>query len=187
MNNKSKLDYLIVARVLRPHGVRGDLSVKMLTSFPERMRDQKTIYFGSNPDQPPKTKKYTLTWAKPAKGDQWLLHINGVDSRDDADLLRSHFIYISMKDAVPLEEDEVYLFQVIGLSVETAQGEIIGRITGHIETGANDVYIVQSEKYGEVLIPHAPGVIVKIDVEAGIMYVNLPEGLLPEVSDEQIS
>jgi 16S rRNA processing protein RimM len=180
MDNKPKLDFLIVARVLRPHGVRGDLNVKMLTSFPDRMRDQKIIYLGTDPEKPPKTKKYQLTWARPAKGDQWIMHINGVDSREDADMLRSHFIYVSMADAVPLEEDEVYLFQVLGLTVETEQGEVLGKITGHIETGANDVYIVQSETYGEVLIPHAPGVILKIDVNTGIMRVNLPEGLLPE-------
>jgi ribosomal 30S subunit maturation factor RimM len=60
MDNKPILDFLIVARVLRPHGVRGDLSVKMLTSFPDRMRDQKIIYFGTDPEKPPKTKKHQL-------------------------------------------------------------------------------------------------------------------------------
>jgi len=53
------------------------------------------------------------------------------------------------------------------------------RVTGMIETGANDVYIVQGEAYGEILIPAIQGVILDIDPESGIMRVQLPAGLLP--------
>jgi 16S rRNA processing protein RimM len=69
---------------------------------------------------------------------------------------------------------------VIGLSVHTADGQVIGAIQDILETGANDVYIVQSDRYGEVLIPVTDETILKTDIEAGILLVKLPEGLLPE-------
>src|SRR5215470_4546815 len=109
--------YLILAQVLRPHGVRGDLSVKMMTDFPERMNDLDVVYFGSDPENPRNLTEQHVTWVRRAKNDQWLLHLDGIDSRDDADLMRSKYIFVSLKDAVPLEEDEVYLFQIVGLEV----------------------------------------------------------------------
>jgi len=169
---------LILARVLRPHGVRGDLSVQILTDFPDRMRDLDVVYLGVDPDKPRRMTEQHVTWARRAKNDQWLLHLDGVEDRDAADAFRSQYLFVSLADAVPLEEDEVYLFQVIGLEVKTAEGESLGRVTGIIETGANDVYVVQGETYGEILIPAIEGVILKTEPDAGIMLVQLPAGLL---------
>jgi 16S rRNA processing protein RimM len=81
---------------------------------------------------------------------------------------------------VPLDEDEVYLYQLIGLRVQTPQGEVIGTVTDVFETGANDVYVVQHPQHGEVLIPAHKETVVDIQPEAGIILMNLPEGLLPD-------
>jgi 16S rRNA processing protein RimM len=178
-HKQSGPQYLILARVLRPHGVRGDLSVQILTDFPDRMRDLDAVYLGTDPDKPRRMTEQHVTWARRAKNDQWLLHLDGVEDRDAADAFRSQYLFVSLADAVPLEEDEVYLFQVIGLEVKTAEGESLGRVTGIIETGANDVYVVQGEAYGEILIPAIEGVILKTEPDAGIMLVQLPAGLLP--------
>lgn len=172
--------YLVLARVMRPHGIRGDLSIKMMTDFPERMNDLDVIYLGSDPDLPRNLTKQRVVWVRRAKNDQWLLHLEGFNTRDDADAMRSKYIFVALKDAVPLEADEVYLFQVMGLEVQTTQGEVLGHVTDIIETGANDVYVVKSEKYGEVLLPAIPSVILNINVEAGTMTVEIPDGLLPE-------
>ena len=172
--------YLVLARVMRPHGVRGDLSVKMMTDFPERMKTLDVVYFGSDPENPRNLSKQQVVWVRRAKNDQWLLHLEGMTTREDADTMRSQYIFVAIKDAVPLEADEVYLFQVIGLEVQTTQGDVLGRVTDIIETGANDVYAVKGEKYGEVLLPAIPSVILNINVDAGTMTVDLPDGLLPE-------
>jgi len=179
-SDKASPQYLVLAQVLRPHGIRGDLSIKMLTDFPERMKELDVVYLGADPEKPRNLVKQHVVWVRRAKNDHWLLHIDGVESREAADLMRSKYIFVSLKDAVPLEADEVYLFQIIGLEVQTTQGEVLGRLTDVIETGANDVYLVQSEKYGEVLLPAIPSVILNINVDAGMMTVELPNGLLPE-------
>src|SRR5690349_19577232 len=105
--------YLVLARVLRPHGVRGDLNVQILTDFPERMRDLDVVYLGTEPDNPRRMTEQHLTFARRAKADQWIVHLDNVEDRDSAEAFRSQYIFVSLADAVPLEEDEVYLFQVI--------------------------------------------------------------------------
>lgn len=172
--------YLILARVLRPHGVRGDLSVQILTDFPERMTSLNTVYFAADPADLRRLSEQRVTWARRHKNDTWLLHLNAIETRDDADNFRGQVMMVSLADAVPLEEDEVYLFQVIGLEVHTLEGDNLGRIVDIIETGANDVYVVQGGPHGEILLPAIESVIRYIDVDAGVMTVQIPEGLLPD-------
>ncbi|MEP7285829.1 MAG: ribosome maturation factor RimM [Chloroflexota bacterium] len=175
--------FLILAQIMRPHGIRGDLSIKVVTKFPERMNELEVIYVGADSEKPHKLTEHAIDWVHRAKKDQWLLHLEGVDDRDAADLLRSQYIFVSLADAVPLEDDEVYLFQIMGLQVQNSNDETIGRIVDIIETGANDVYVIQSEAYGEVLIPAISGVILDIDVDHGVMKVQLPAGLLPDQAE----
>lgn len=151
-----------------------------MTDFPERMASLDLVYVGADPADTRRMSEHHVTWARRAKNDHWLLHLDDVSTRDDAERFRSQYICVSLADAVPLAEDEVYLFQVIGLEVRTTDGETLGRVTDIIETGANDVYVVQGEAYGEVLLPAIKGVILNIDPEAGAMTVQVPAGLLPD-------
>ncbi len=80
-------------------------------------------------------------------------------------------------EAVPqLPDGEYFHFQLLGLRVLTQEGEDLGRIRDILVTGANDVYVV-SGPAGEVLVPALVDVIVNVDLDQGIMVVNLPEGL----------
>jgi 16S rRNA processing protein RimM len=108
-----------------------------------------------------------------------LLKLKGIDDRDQADRLRGQYIMIDLAHAVPLEEGEFYLYQLIGITVQTTQGEVLGTITDVLETGANDVYVVDSPTYGEILIPDIEQTVLNVDVEAGLVLVELPDGLLP--------
>ncbi len=175
--------FLLLARILRPHGVRGDFVVQIITDFPERMNDLDAVYVGADPSDARRLTEQHVTWARRHRGDQWLLHLDSIDDRDQADHFRSQYICVSLADAVPLEADEVYLFQVIGLDVHTVEGEDLGKVVDIIETGANDVYVVRGEAYGEVLIPAIESVIRSINVDASLMTVDLPAGLLPEQPD----
>lgn len=172
--------FLVVARVNRPHGVRGDLRVQALTSFPERMKTLDLVYFGPDPDDQQNLVEGRITHIRPDKSDFWLMHLEGIDDREAAEVFRGRYILVSLADAVPLEDDEVYLFQVMGLEVVTLAGERLGRVVDIIETGANDVYVVRGETYGEVLVPAIESVIVRIDVEGGTMTIRPMAGLLPE-------
>ncbi len=174
--------YLIVARIMRPHGVRGDLRVQALTNFPDRMKSLETVYLTRDPEKatPQTVQIATVERARPDKAGYWLLHLHAIEDRDAADALREMYIVVTMADASPLVDDEVYLFQVMGLEVYTTDGQSLGRVVDIMETGANDVYVVRGETYGEVLIPAIDSVIRRIDVENGTLTIQPLPGLLPE-------
>lgn len=168
--------YLVLGEILRPHGILGELRMRILTDFPERIKSLKTVYIGKDPNA--EVLGYKVEHMRMHQN-YGLLKLSGVDDRTDADRLRELFVMVDFANAVPLEDDEIYLFQLIGLQVETETGEKLGKITEVLETGANDVYIISSPNYGEILIPVLNETILKTDVEAGIMVVHLPDGLLP--------
>ena len=174
--------FLILGKVLRPHGVRGELRVQLMTDYPERIVKLKKIALGDSPTST-KIQFYSVEFMRPHQ-DYGLLKLKNVNDRNDADLLRDLFVMVKTEDAVPLDEDEIYLYQLIGMTVKTDTDDILGTVTDVLETGANDVYIIKSDKYGEILIPVIESVVLKTDTDTNTITVKLPEGLLGGVTDE---
>jgi len=167
--------YLIVGRVLRPHGVRGELRVKIITDYPERLGEH-THFYLSHPGSPEAARRYPVEKLRFHKK-VLLLKLGGCDGRDDAEELRDMLVQIPVADAIPLEEGEYFLFQLIGVSVEREDGEWLGRVAEVIDTGANNVYVVQGPR-GEVLLPALDDVVLDLDLESKRMVVRLLPGTL---------
>ncbi len=170
---------------MRPHGIKGELRVRMMTDYPERIAKLGTIYLSDKAEPKANAAKPYQVQGMRMNGSFGLLKLHEIPDRTAAEKYRGLYVLIDMEHAVPLEEGEFYLYQLIGVKVETEAGETLGTLTEVLETGANDVYIVKGEPYGEILIPVTPQTIIKTDVNAGILIVRLPEGLLPNeaVSD----
>ncbi len=175
-SNRPRPQYLLLGKILRPHGIRGELRMKILTDYPERIPALETVYLGRTPTS--SVAAYAVEGMRSHKG-YGLLKLKSIDTRNQAEELRQLSVMVDIENAVPLEKGELYLFQLIGLSVQTEDGETLGTVTEVLETGANDVYIVDSPKYGEILIPATEETIIETDVEAGSLTVGLPDGLLP--------
>lgn len=169
--------YLLLGEVLRPHGILGELRVRLLTDYPERISQLSHVYLGKSPDDR-KAVRYPVQHMRMHQ-DYGLLKLTTIQDRNQAELMRGLFVMVRLQDAIPLEEDEIYLFELIGMAVQTEGGEPLGEIVDVLETGANDVYIVQGDAYGEVLIPVTDETIIETDTDTGIITVHLPEGLLP--------
>jgi 16S rRNA processing protein RimM len=169
---------------MRPHGIKGELRVRMMTDYPERIAKLETIYLSDKAEPKAKAAKPYKVQGMRMNGDFGLLKLHEIPDRTAAEKYRGLFVLVDMEHAVPLEAGEFYLYQLIGLKVQTEDGETLGKLTEVLETGANDVYVVESERYKEILIPVTAETIIKTDVNAGILIVKLPEGLLP---DEAIS
>lgn len=169
--------YLVLGEILRPHGLLGELRMRVLTAYPERLPDLKTVYIGRSPESPD-VAPHILQGVR-FNQEYALLKLKGVDSREQADHFRQRFVMVSIDEAVPLEAGEVYLYQLIGMTIETDDGQVLGTVTDVLETGANDVYIVDSPQYGEVLIPATHETILKTDADSRRITVKLPDGLLP--------
>lgn len=170
---KPEFRYLAIGRVVRAHGVRGELSVAVLTDFPERFGTTEWVYLGNEFEAEP----YRL------KKHRWhqknvLLTLDEVNDRTEAEQLTGLLVQVPIEEAIPLPEGDYYLYQIMGLTVVTVQGETLGVISDILETKANDVYIVSRPDQTEVLLPAIPDVIKLVDLEKGQVIVELIDGLI---------
>lgn len=170
--------FLVVGKILRPHGIRGEVRVQVMTGYPERILPGAEVYLGPDPENAQSAVPYTVTRAR--RHQQYLvLLFEDMPDRSAAEHLRDKFVMVRIEDAVPLEEGEFYLFQVLGLEVHTTQGEYLGTVKDVIQTGANDVYVVQGPR-GEILLPAIDECVKQVDIPGGAMTVVLMDGLLDE-------
>ena len=159
---------VLVGRVLRPHGLNGELQVQPLTNFSGRFAVGEILFLAG--------RTYHVARAKWAMERMVLLKLEEVSSVEDAQALRQESIFIS-RDRVPLlPPGQYYHFQLLDMEVYTSDGEYLGRISQIMETGSNDVYVV-SNGVKEVLIPALDDVIRDVDVESARMTVELLPGL----------
>lgn len=172
-------EFLVLGRILRPHGVRGELRMQILTDYPDRISELDTVYVGRDPYDRASATGVSIVATRRHR-EQLLIRLEGVATRDDAETYRGQLLMVALDDAIPLEDGEYYIFQVIGAEVITTEGENLGTIREILETGANDVFVVQGGMYGEVLIPDIPDVVLNVDLTRNQMTIALPPGLLPE-------
>jgi 16S rRNA processing protein RimM len=169
----SELRFLAIGRVIRAHGIRGEISVSVLTDFPERFETTAWVYLGDEFEaEPYRLENYR--WHKK----NLLLTLAGVADRTQADRLKGQLVQVPIEEAVPLPQGSYYLYQLFDLQVVTTAGQHLGVITDILETNANDVYVIQDEAQREILLPAIPEVVKEIDLEKKQMTVELIEGLI---------
>ncbi|RME97945.1 MAG: 16S rRNA processing protein RimM [Chloroflexi bacterium] len=168
-----ELRYLAIGRIVRAHGIRGELSVAVLTDFPERFSSTEWVFVGNQTEADPyRLQKYR--WHKK----HVLLTLEGVSDRTHAEQLAGQLVQVPVEDAVPLPEGSYYLYQLVGLSVFTTTGERLGMLVDILETGANDVFVVQNEMQQEILLPSIPDVLKSVDLNQNRITVELIDGLI---------
>jgi len=159
--------YLVVGKVVAPWGTRGELKVAILTDFPDRFRELKRVYLGDR----------SLMVEGHRRLGRWvILRLEGCADRNSAEKLRGELVQIPLEEAVPLSEDEYYIYQIVGLEVWTKEGEHLGRVSEVLFTGANEVYVVEGGQ-GEILLPAIEDVIKEVDLEGGRLVVEPLEGM----------
>jgi 16S rRNA processing protein RimM len=171
VENDTEPRFLVIGQVSKPHGVRGDLRVVPYTDVPERFTWLDEVYVGEVDPQP-----IGVEYARLHKN--WiLLKLKGYDNRDRVEALRGALLQVKEDEAIPLEEDEYFLYQLIGLRVIEVGGKELGILQQVIETGANNVFVVAGAR-GEILIPDTAEVVQDIDFDKGVMFIQLLPGLL---------
>ena len=165
--------YLAIGLVAGAHGIHGELKVEILTEEPARFGLLKTVHVGREGEDPQPRRLDAFRFHQ----SRVLLKIEGCEDRTTAEALRGALIQVPIEEALPLKDGEYYEHQVVGLAVWTAAGEPLGELVEILYTGANDVYVVRGPDHKEILIPAITGVILEVDLEAGRLVVELPEGL----------
>jgi 16S rRNA processing protein RimM len=169
-DNEAGPRYLVIGRVTRPWGIQGEVKVEIMTDFPDRFSLLRKVHLG------PEAVPFALEGFRLHKGAA-LLKLAGCHDRAAGEKLRGQWVQIPIEEAVPLEEDEYYEHQIVGLAVWTAGGEYLGTVDEVISTGSNDVYVVGGEGR-EVLIPAIEDVVLEINLAQGRLVVELMEGLI---------
>ena len=166
-------DLIRIGVISSTHGIRGEVKVYPTTDEPERFLDLKNVFL--------KTRRETLALeiqtVKFFKN-MVILKFKGLDNINDIEKYRNCDLFVSRENAVDLEEDEYYYADLIGLHVVTDTGEDFGTLKEIMETGANDVYVIELNDGRELLLPAIKQCVLDVDVEAGWMRIHILEGLL---------
>ncbi len=164
---------LQVGVITATHGIRGEVKVYPTTDDATRFDDLKRVILDAGKQQIPleiQSVKYFKQFV--------ILKFKGIDNINDIERYKKCSLLISREDAVDLEEDEYFIADIIGMEVYTEDGVHFGTMKDVMETGANDVYIIDSKEHGEVLLPAIKECILNVDEEAGKITVHIMEGLL---------
>jgi 16S rRNA processing protein RimM len=144
-----------------------------LTDFPQRFRAIREVWLQTSG----KLERMEVEASRLA-GNRVILKLAGIDTPEQARRMRGAMLQVPRQELQPLEEGAFYRFEIVGLSVFTLAGSLLGVVTEVLETGGNDVYVVRDGSGGEILIPALKSVIKKIDTEAGQMVIEPLPGLL---------
>jgi 16S rRNA processing protein RimM len=166
--------FLVVGKLHRAHGVRGEVILEVITDFPERLHSGVTVYVGDE-------HRSERIRSSRTHSEGMLVAFDAYSDPESASGLRNQLVYVRADDRPPLPEGEYYHHQLIGLKVITDEGRMLGRLKQILDnTGANDVYVLQPEQGREILLPAIADVIRKIDLSRGEIQVHLLPGLLEE-------
>ncbi|MCI9076237.1 MAG: 16S rRNA processing protein RimM [Dorea sp.] len=164
---------LQVGVISSTHGIRGEVKVFPTTNDASRFKELKQVYLETGKEQIPLEIERVKFFKRSV-----ILKFKGIDDINDIEKYRGKSLLIDREDAIELEENEYYIADMLGIEVYTEDGGRFGSLRDVMETGANDVYIIETEEYGEVLIPAIQDCILDVDVEAGRMTIHLMEGLI---------
>ena len=149
------MDRLVIGEVLKPQGIRGELKVKTYTDAPEDVKAFGTVYIEDKP--------YKILSFRVGNDGAAYMGLRGIPDRNAAELFRGKKLEGDRDDAPELEEGQYYIVDVIGLSCETEEGEVLG-IVKDVKNLSSDVYTI--EKAGkQILFPAVKGVVKKVDLE----------------------
>lgn len=166
---------LQVGVISSTHGVRGEVKVFPTTDDANRFKKLKKIILDTGLEK----KELEIQGVKFFK--QFvILKFKGIDNINDIEKYKGKSLYVTRENAVKLRKDEYFIADLIDMQVVLEDGTLLGILTDVMKTGANDVYCVESEKYGEVLLPAIGECILDVDVEGRKMTVHLMPGLIDE-------
>lgn len=167
-----KPEYVVVGRIVKTHSVRGAFRVAPETDYPDRLLTLRSAVLLRGE----RAQRVDLDEVRPL-GDEVLMHARDIDSPEQAAAWRGAAVAVPTDRIVDLPPDHYFVFDMLGVSVRTEDGVVLGRVDEVLRTGSNDVYVVRGG-HREVLIPAIDSVVVHIDVAAGTMVVRPLAGML---------
>jgi 16S rRNA processing protein RimM len=160
--------FLVLGKLRRAHGVMGEIPLEIYTHMLELLTPDSLVYIGEA-HHPYKIESTRY------KNDLLLLKFFTVNDRTIASTLTNELVYVTVDQLPSLPDNEYYLHELISLDVFREDGSYLGVLTEILETGANDVYLIEDDTGKEILIPATEEMILEIDIENNKMVVGKME------------
>lgn len=169
-------DLVAIAKTAKTRGLRGEIVADVLTDFPDRFDETKRVFAVKSTGEPLEIEIEKFWFQK----NRIVLKFKNYDSIEAAENLLDCEICVPETEAVELETDEFFDWELENCQVETVAGEAIGTVREILRTGGTEVLVVAShaDETKDFLIPFAQAICLEVDVEAKLIRVDLPEGLL---------
>lgn len=169
---------VVVGRIGRPHGIRGEVTVEVRTDLPEE-RFAPGAVLRTDPPRPVPLVVAGTHW----HSGRLLLAFDGVADRTAAEGLRGLLLTVEVDaDARPEDPEEFYDHQLIGLAAHTPAGSL-GTVAEVLHLPAHDVLVIRTATAREILVPFVTEIVPEIDLTAGQVWIVPPDGLIDEPSD----
>jgi len=167
-------DLIVVARIARTRGLRGEVVADLLTDFPDRFEALESV-IAIAPDGSRRSLQIEEHWFQ---AQRIVFKFADYDSIDEARELAGLQLAVPASDRIELSKDQFYEWELAGCRVEAADGKSIGVVREVMRTGGVEILVVVGDTGGELLIPMAQEICVEIDIDKKLVRVDPPEGLL---------
>lgn len=167
-----------MGRIVKPHGVLGELKVAPETDDPDRFHSLETIHVGPNEGSTSSFDIVSVRLQPSRYGITVLLQLDGISTREAAEALGKQRVFASQDDLPPLEDGEFFYSDLIGLSVETLEGELVGTVADVYERPGQDLLVIQRNEGGRAMVPLVPEFVPDIDLEGSVLRIDPLDGLL---------
>ena len=164
---------LEVGQIVNTFGIKGFVKVYPYVNDISRFDDLKTVYVKLKKQE----SKLEIEEVKYQKN-MVLIKFKGIETVEQAELLRNSYIEIGRSQAIPLEKDEYFIADLLGLDVYLDTGEKLGFLDDIYNTGGSDIYVVKNELGKQFLLPYIDDVVKNIDLENGKITVHIIDGLI---------
>ena len=166
-------DLFQVGAVTSTHGLRGEVKVCPTTDDPARYQKLKEVILDNGKEQLTLKIEHARLFKQMV-----IVKFAGLNHINEVEKYKGARLYVTRENALELGEDEYYFADLAGLRVETQEGQVLGTVKDILQTGANDVYVIDREKQKDLLIPAIKDCVKQIDLKAGRMVICLLPGLL---------
>lgn len=166
---KEKLE---IGQIVNTFGIKGFVKVNPWVDDVTRFKKIKNVYVKIKKEE----KTFEVEEVKFQKS-QVLVKFKGIETIEQAELLRNGCVEIDRKDAIPLKEGQYFIADLIGLEVYSDEGALLGKLDDIFNTGSNDIYVVKDELGKQLLLPAIKDVIKKVDLTNQKIIVHLLKGL----------
>ena len=167
------VEYLEVGKIVNTFGIRGQVKVVPFTDDVKRFDKLKQVYIE-------KSKQMTLFDIENVKytNNMVIIKFKGIDSIEEAEKYKNSSLKVDREHAVKLPKDTYFIADLIGLTVYTDEGKLLGKVDDIYNSGSSDIYVIKDELGKQILLPGIKDVIKEIDLENEKIIVHIIKGLI---------